>query len=88
MFVVEKERGFQLRSRFVFILTAFDYRDNFVDIGKRDNETFDYMLSFSRSRKVVFRTSFDNVDLVIDEVRKNFFNVENLRVGSDKREKN
>ena len=46
------------------------------------------MLPFSRSRKIVFRTSFDNVYLVIHKVRKNFFKVENLRVGSDKRKKN
>ena len=50
LFIVEKESGFQLVRRVFFIFAAFDYRDNFVDVRKSYNQTFDDMLSFFGSR--------------------------------------
>ena len=70
---VKQERVHKLYRRVVFILTALDYRYHFVDIRKRDNESFYDMFALFRFIEIESRSARDYVFLVSDVIFEYFF---------------
>ena len=68
LFFGKIESGSQIRLCGGRIGRSFDNSDNFVDIRYGDNQAFQDVRSFFCFVKVVFRSSYDDVYLIIDVI--------------------